>query len=434
MTFSHRKLTSFAAALLASSTLVATPASSREAVIGLSPLQASDDLKAQAERVIMYLAETVEPGETALVFDALDVELIGSFSVPEGEAYANPKAKLQANRQLFAAFKHFFEGANPDADRPAAIDLPKLLRTIREHYPSDNERSIILLGSPVHDDPLAPSYSMEGGRVPYDGLVAAEANVSAYSTGGLPGSLDDDAVLFGIVPAAKGWQASLNHEYHVERFWSVSVEAHGGTMRYFGEDIETLFRLANEDGEPTAHPQPLVPTDKLEMIRFFPDKGRDAKTEAPSESAPNRTDIDWHYAENVRVRASWDCLACDLDLHVRSHPQAEVLFYGRSSTAEGQLFKDVRRGMTNGFETVVLNDAVDLAEMLIAINFYAGDATDGPVAVEIELSVGDRSFTKTVELKAQSGNGGVGRSAILERGSAPNRHWIVLSALELTKK
>lgn len=432
MTMSNTRIT-ILAALLASSMLTAAPASSREAIIGLSPLQSSAELKAQAGRTIEHLAATVDPGETALVFDASKVELIGAFAVPDGKAYANPRAKLQANRVLLSKLKAFIDHAETDSRRPAAVDLPAFLRAVRAHYPSDADRSIIVLGSPVHDDPLAPSTSMAGGRVPNDGLIAANANVSPYGTGELAGSLDGDDVLFGIVPAAGSWVVSPDHAYHAERFWTLSVEEHGGSMAYFGDDLETLFRLARDGTHGSPHPQPLVPTDKLEMIRFFPDRARIDRGEASPGDDGDPQEIDWRNAENVRIRASWDCAVCDLDLHVRAHPAAETLYYAHSETGEGQLFKDLRSGVTNGFETVVLNGTVDLSETLVAVNFYGGEAPDLPVTARIELSSGGVSVERTVELTARSGNLGGGRDTMLSSGAAPDGHWVVLTGPEIAE-
>lgn len=215
---------------------------------------------------------------------------------------------------------------------------------------------------------------------------------------------------------------SLDHGYHVERFWTLSAEAHGGTMGYFGDDLASLFRLALEDIDGQPHPQPLSPTDKLEMVRFFPDQG---PGDSEAERQGSAEDIDWRNAANVRVRASWGCETCDLDLYVRPDQQADVLYYAQSRTADGELYKDLRRGMTNGFETVVLNGTVDLDAVLIAINHYGGGAPAAPVTATIELSVGSRTFTKSVALDVRSGNGGNGADVVLDAGTAPGPHWAV---------
>ncbi|WP_299870539.1 hypothetical protein [uncultured Hoeflea sp.] len=429
MTHLKTPLNTAIAALIATTVLSATPCFSQEAIIGLSPHQTADDLRAQAERVIAYLVEAIDPGESALIFDADRMKLIGTFEVPDGSAYENPRAKVQANRAVLGALKRLIDAAKPDADRPAAIDMPGFLRTVRAHYPATDgkERAIIVLGSPVYDDPLAPSLSMAGGRVGNDGLISAFGHVSPYGTSDLPGTLDGDAVYFGIVPAATmdNWQVSLEHGYHVERFWTLSVEAHGGVMAYYGDDMASLFRLASDGARGQPHSQPLAPTDKLEMVRFFPDQGLDGDDEP--QIPDNAEEIDWQKASNVRVRASWACETCDLDLYVRPDPRADVLYYARSRTVEGELYKDLRRGMTNGFETVVLNGTFDLEAMLIAVNLYGGKAPVAPVTATIELSVGSQTFTKSVDLNVRSGNRGNGADMMLETGTAPSAHWIVVS-------
>lgn len=427
------KTTTFLTGVSVALLIASGSTNARDAIIGLSPAQSPADLQAQAERVIEHLIETVDPGETALIFDALEVELIGTFEVPNNDAYANPRAKLQANRAVLTELRAFFEGAVLDDEHPGAVNLPDFLRTIRAHYPSDDPRSIIVLGSPLYDDPLAPSMSMLRGGVPNDGAIAAPSHVTPYSTGNLSGTLEGDQLLFGIVPSAENWAVSQDHGYHVERLWTLTMEAHGGETAYFGEDLQTLFRLASDGVEGSAHAQPLAPTDKLELVRFLPDQGRVGGRPAPEPELAQ--DVDWHNAVSLNVRATWDCTSCDLDLYVQPNETADTLYYAQSRTADGQLYKELREGVTNGFEVVVLNGLVDVADLVVAINFYDHQAVDGlpdlPITGQIELSIGDVARTIPFALDAETGNRGENWQAMLADTAEVDPRWVVWRGADL---
>ncbi len=428
------KATTFLTGLAVAAFVAAGPSDARDAIIGLSPAQHPSELQSQAERVIEHLVETLNPGGSALIFDALNLHLIGTFAVPDNPAYANPRAKLQANGEALRSIRTFFEGAEADEGRPGAVDLPGFLRTTRVRYPSDEPRAIIVLGSPIHDDPLAPSLSMADGRVPNDGAIAATSNVSTFSTGDLPGTLEGDQLYFGIVPSASDWSVSFDHAYHVERFWTLSMEAHDGRMGYFGDDLGTLFRLAADGGETAPHPQPLAPTDKLEMIRFFPDQGGLSSRPARESAEAAVPDVDWRNVAGLRVRATWDCASCDLDLYVVPHAGTEALYYGRSRTPEGQLYKELEAGVTNGYEVVVLAGTVDVADLVVGVNLYdrlpSSDAS-GPVNGAIELIAGGVTHTIPFTLESVTGNRGANWEAMMSGEPAIDPHWTVWDGLGL---
>lgn len=428
------KATTFLAGLAVAAIVAAGPSEARDAIIGLSPAQSSTGVQAQAERVIEHLIETLDPGESALIFDALNLQLLGTFAVPDNPAYANPRAKLQANGEALRAIRTFFEGAEADEARPGAVDLPGFLRTIRVRYPSDDPRAIIVLGSPLYDDPLAPSLSMADGNVPNDGAIAASSNVSPYSTDNLPGSLEGDQLYLGIVPAASDWSVSFDHAYHVERFWTLSMEAHGGAMGYFGDDITSLLHLAAEGIAAPAHPQSLVETDKLEMIRFFPDQGGLGAQPAQERAAGEALNLDWHGVSGLQVRATWDCASCDLDLYVVPHATAEALYYGHSRTPEGQLYKELEAGVTNGYEVVVLSGTVDVTDVTVGVNLYdrlPNGSMSAPITGAIELIVGSATHTIPFTLEAATGNRGANWDAMMAGETATDPHWKIWEGLEL---
>ena len=111
-------------------------------------------------------------------------------------------------------------------------------------------------------------------------------------------------------------------------------------------------------------------------------------------------------ANNVEIGISWKC-QCDLDLYSRPIPNAQVLYFGETSSEFGQYWKDYREApnAANGFETILFKVPLDLRVLLIAINFYDGDAPQG-VSGEIRLSVDGQVYASAFQIKAAKGNQG----------------------------
>lgn len=406
------------------------PAYAHDTVIGLSPHQSPETVKKQAEQVIAHLAGIVQPGEQAHVFDAANNRLLGIFQVPAKQAYSNPRAKLQANKALIGSLKRFIDGAEAVPDRIASIDLPGFLRTLRQNYPSEQNRAVIVLGSAIYDDPLAPSVSMQGGHVPNDGHISAGFGISPYGTAGISGTLEGTDIYFGLV-GGSDWAVSSQHAYAVERFWTLSAEAHGASMAYMGDDLATLFGLARDDTPDRQHSAPLAETDKRFMIRFAPEKARASAPQPEPETIPAPEPV-WRIARDVRIGLTWACEKCDLDLYVRAKPSAEVVYFGQQETPEATLHKDfIGSPSANGFETVVINGVVDLSKTKIAVNYYGGAANGASPGGEIKISIGDKVWAKPFQIKATRGNKGKGAKAALEQNTAPNDHWVLIDPLSV---
>lgn len=410
--------------------LTSTPASARNAVIGLSPHQSPAALKVQAEKTFIHLTETLKPGEEARIFNAGTGRIITTFKVPNKKSYANPRAKLQANREAIGKVKRFIDTARPVPGKEAGINLPLFLRAVRRNYPTRGGADLIILGSPIFDEVKAPSLSMLNARVPNDGHVGAHQSRSLYGTKGLSGSLKGYDVYFGD-PSSQ-WSVSTQHSYHVERFTTLLVEGHGGSLAYFGSDLQTLFALAGQDQPDRKHSEPLTQTDKLEMIQFAPDTARVADLYSkPLEVEPAPEPV-WRNAGNISIGITWEALDADLDLYVRPKPSAEVVYYGNASTFEGRLFKDFLASPRTGFETVALNGInADLSQLRLAVNFYGGRSGTGKVKGELRLAIGEKVWAQSFTINRATGNGGTGKEAVIIDNVAPNNAWLVFDPLAI---
>lgn len=394
----------------AAMSLIASAAEARDTVVALSPLQDTAAARGQVELVIGQLANALQPGERAAIFDVETARLIAELVVPEGAAYANPRARLQANAPALRALKAWFGAAQNIPGRTAQGDLPKLLREVAKHYPAGEEGAdlIVLLNS-IWDRADAPSLSMRGGRVLNDGFVAAGLDVSPVGTTGVAGTLKGYDVRMGLI--GPDGMVSGAHAYAVERFWTLEVEALGGSMAFYGDDLNTLFRGAGEDAPNRAHPQPLEATDKLEVLSFQPDLAATAET-------PRRL-------RNAVLGISWSAQRSDLDLYVRAAPGAQPIFFGNPSTPEGALHKDLRDAPRGGFETVTLIGELDPAAIFVAVNHFGGAVPAGGLHGQLVVAWGEETRRIPFALTA-NGDRGAGREATLRDGHAASGAWAVI--------
>lgn len=422
---------SVGASALALSLAFATPTEGRDLAFGLSSNQTPEAVRAQVEQALLFAATELEPSETALFFDAGRVRLLGEFRAPEGRAKSNVRARLQANRAVVGALKGFINGAEAVPGQIGVSDWPGLLQLLRTGYETDTDRALIMLGSSIFNEPEAPSISMVGGRVPNDGHIAAVQGQSPYATSGLSGSLDGYDVYVGLV--GDDWEVSEAHGYHVQRFWTLNAEGHGATMSYFGDDLATLYRLVAEGPSEDAHnhADPLMETDKLEMLSFAPDNGTlPPLYAAPLNEEPAPEPI-WQSAQPVNVGVTWDQSGVDVDLYVRPKPDAEVIYYGNADTAAGRLFKDYTVSPGVGFETVALNGRIDLSKTQIALNYYGGPGQPSGVTGELRIAIGDEVWAAPFEISATEGNRGAGAETALVDQVVPNVAWVLVDPMKV---
>lgn len=414
--------------------LTSTPAAAENVVIAVSSAQAPDGAKADIEQAVALILDTVKPGETAYLFDGTSNRLIAEFRVPEGKAYQNPRAKLAANRTFMEEAKAVYESAHLTDDPHAKIDIPGLFRNVATNYPATDTSALIVFGSPLADFELEPSLSMRGGAVPNDGHITARLGQSPYGMTGVRGTLKGYNVYFWT----KGgeWKQSTAHSSAVERAWTLSVSSLGGSMQYFGDDLKTLLSLARKGG--TAHPasDQIVPTSKLEMIRFEPNTASAIDIFSADLAGNPASQRLTETARNVQVGISWNCSSCDLDLYLRPNAGAEVIYFGHTQTTEGRLFKDYLNSpsLTNGYETIALHGPLDLKRMRVAVNFYSGSVLPKTLSGEIRISVNDDVWAMPFTIDAATGNSGEGADRILDGAQSADGTWIVIDPMDVLKR
>ncbi len=430
MLFNFR-LSVFLTVLLVTATTLA-----HELAIGLSPFQERAAAKAQVTSTLQLMTDTLEPGESALIFDAYHLRSLGVFSVPNKSAYRHKKAKLQANRKIVKSLLLFAKQVRKPKGRHepsimGAIRLPQALRFIGENYPTTKESDLILLGNPLYDDPKEQDFTMIHNHIPGDGHFNKARNVTPYGIKGQGSLLTKQRVHLGF--ADETWMKDDHHGYFVKRLWTLFIEGQGGMLSTFTSDLSTLFQRVKHQSPVPTHAYTVRHTNKLEMILLRPPVVENEVSiyERPLTSSPLVSEL-LHEAPNVEIGLTWECGDCDLDLYVRKEPSSEILWYLNSKTAEGKYFKDWMRSpsLTNGYETVAYHVPIDLEQLFLAANFYGGKSSSG-VKGELRISLDGQTYAKSFHLRPSEGNRGRGREETLATGQAVNPHWLVIDPLEV---
>jgi hypothetical protein len=414
---------------------VASPAPAYEMAIGLSPYQDPRQAETQVKQVLQFLTDTIQPGQSALLFDAYHLRTLGVFAVPPNPSYRHPKAKVQANAKTMASLFAFAKQASlpPGTQEPAmpnALRWPQALRFIGQNYPPNGQAHLIMLGSPLFDDPAEQGFSMRHGRIPGDGHLASDRARSPYGTKGQETLLTQWRVHLGFPGVS--WKQTDHHAFYVQRFWTLHVERQGGQLATFTNDMPTLFERVRTNAAAQTNQYKAELSDKVEMIQLRPPTVKQTSIyERPLSSVP-LTAHALQRASNVEVGITWECSGCDLDLYGQNALGSAPLWFLCPQTKDGQYFKDFRNSprSANGYETLAYNVPIDLNALLLAVNFYHGNAPGG-VKGEVRISFNGQTYAKAFHISAPDGNGGVGRQETLTARRANNPAWLVIDPMEV---
>lgn len=370
-----------------------------ELVMVLSPNLHAEEAKLQAATVLEFLV-TLDLGERVTVVDGYNLQSIGTFSVPNSSSYENPRAKMGANREFAAALMQFAQGSKLPANlSPGSMRLPQLLRHIGANYASQERVDVVMLGSPFYEGDN--QFSMANGRIPSDGHINSSRSETPYGTTDQPDLLQNVRIHFGY--GHEEVLQSDRHHFYVQRFWTLYIEALGGSLATFTADQPTLFRRSMSGAEPPSHTYVLNETQRLEMIIL--------KTEVQDQSIYERELSSKELgtgqlsgAKSVEIAISWDCKTCDIDLWAQPYPYAQPIYFGNTETPEGTYHKDYETSpeTINGFETIIFHKPVNLDQLLILVHFFDGHSPGG-VKGEIRMTVDGLTFAKAFHIPGEIG-------------------------------
>jgi len=316
---------------------MASHSSARDMAIGLSPYQDADVAERQVKAVLEFLAETLEPGDRCIIFDAYRVQSLGTFAVPDKAVYRQPKAKVQANRQAVAAMIQFARAAKrPEGESEpsiiGAVRLPQALRFIGQDYPVMQDSDVIILGSPIYDDPKDKAFTMRPNHFPGDGHLTKARSETPYGIKGQDSLLTKRRVHLAFPD--EEWKQDDHHSYYVERFWTLFIERQGGQLSSFTHDLPSVFLRIKSNAPSAKHAYTIEPTEKLEMILLPPPtvKKQTSIYERPLSTTPLTPDA-LKRVSRIEVGITWECVGCDLDLYGQNTPGSAPLWFLCTQTA-----------------------------------------------------------------------------------------------------
>ncbi len=420
-------------AVLVLTALAMNHAYARNMVVAISPYMKPAAAKAQNIKLLKFLTE-LEAGDEIILLDAFNLSIIGEFNIPDDPAYKNPKARLAVNRSAVGALMRFTgkvtaPGADAHPVVSGAVRLPQLLRYIANNFAGGDRLDVIVLGSPLYDDPKEPVFSMANGHFPSDGHLFASQSKTPFGAAGHPDLFKNLHVHIGY--GNEQVRHNDRHGYFVERFWALYVEQQGGKLASFVGDLPTLFRRIKHNVTPANHHYTPVKSGKLEMIRLRLEENKQSIYDRPLSTA-QITKAQIRRANHVEIGISWQCGECDLDLYARATPGAPILYFGHAESAQGRYWKDYRNSPTptNGFETIAFKIPLDLRVLLIAVNFYEGIAQQG-VSGELRLSIDGDTYASTFHIAATTGNQGKGALEAIKSGHANQNQSIIINPLRI---
>lgn len=317
-------------------------------------------LQSAAQQFQDLLSARAQPGDVIHLVSTPSHRPVASLVIPEG----NHNARLRdssvkaATRKLKALFS-----ASPNRGS-SQIQLPSVAATVRSLRRTEFPSRVVLIGSPIYDDPRQQGWSMTGGMVPTDGALNAEHSPFNNATNFPNGTQ------ISWLSATTDWGDDPAHRDAVTRFNRLYLQTRNGQLTRMTADAETAFHFGT-----TQFPGSVTPSREEPGVKFVAvqsDRESDPMAERkltvevdppqpepptpvqpapvePTPPAPERTEVETVLADAesnqdvIGLAINWESEdpSCDLDLHVSSRGESEELYYRQKETGFGQLFRDV---------------------------------------------------------------------------------------------
>jgi len=389
------------------------PSGSQFFVVGVSPYL-DKSVKDEVYRgLVRLLVEDLPLNSTVSIYDAFDLKRITQVTLPSSRAFNSSKTRANQFAPAIRELKAFLAADHP---RPAAAHLnfdsalrvPQFADFLADNLAVSNRPlTVLLVGSPLFQDPKEPSFSMVDGYFPSDGHLQASREDSVF---GFTGQTNRQPLLavywlyFG-----DPWTSDL-HKEKVTRFWTLYFERRCGQLATFNQDVPTTLQafcratpgiLASTRGWALDSQQ-----TKLEMLRvsrsvelsdwITRDKLSETAPKAPTVMVgPMKIGIRWK--DNI-----------DLDLYATPRQGAETLFFQHTRSPEGYYYKDHRSSPGREYEFIEFESPIDVRQVEAFVNFYKGSRPDGPHG-EVRIEFDGRIYSGRFQIEASEGNrGGTG--------------------------
>jgi hypothetical protein len=390
--------------------------------IAISPNLSGDSRQRISGKLFEFVL-SAPAGSTFEIVDAVALNRIASFQIPQEEVYGSPRLRAQKLDNDLSKVKEFFAKGSQALPRLLnAVKLPQLLTLVGERRRGSEQR-LLVVGSPLYIDEEEDVFSMDSGYFPSDGHMMLPGDQSVFSTVGRESLLAGVRVYFALVEPA--WR-NHSHENRVKRFWSLYISREGGALISFAADPVVVFEQTLDASLPplAIDPPAFDSNAKPEMIALSNTRmvedwlSRDTVAAA---SPPNSV------LGSLDIGIRWSCRECDLDLYSAPEPGSKELSYMQTSSGMGRHIKDFTESPTPvaGYETVEFSSPVDVRRATAAVNLYAGNAPNGAEG-ELRVRFNGHVYTRPFRIAATSGNRGRDDG---NRGASPS--WVVFDLSEI---
>ncbi|HXU75698.1 MAG TPA: hypothetical protein VN794_03975, partial [Methylomirabilota bacterium] len=160
-----------------------------EYVVGISPFLDKSVKDVIYRGLVRLLVEDLPLNSKLRVYDAFELKSITELSVPNAEAFKSPKTRANQfapairDVKLFLAEEHA-KPTNSHSSFEGAIRLPQFLDFLSENLRKTGlSPAVLLIGSPLYQDPKEPAFSMVDGYFPSDGHLHASREQSVFGFG-----------------------------------------------------------------------------------------------------------------------------------------------------------------------------------------------------------------------------------------------------------
>ncbi|NOY42788.1 MAG: hypothetical protein GXP26_13260 [Planctomycetes bacterium] len=336
---------------------------------------------------------------------------LASMTVPAGSRNRRLRSQ-EINGELRKLIPYF---TTETATGSQQINLPAVPATVRSLRRTQFPARVIIVGTPIYDDPQQGYWSMADGKVPTDASLEAPNCPFHMGVVDFPGG-----TIAEWFPPTSRFGVDHVHEEAITRYYRLFFQKHKAKLTRLTSNIAIALDGSASQFSDTLSPQQnaeLMRTVRLQISERQPRQSNKPVLEEAEQvlAAAEEANHEMAFAIN------WvsEDPSCDIDVHVRSAGCPEVLFFGNTETPFGKFFRDVQSsGSINGDSANYQNwewvriDHGRLEDLTIWLNAYR---TAEPAQVRIIGVSKGRRYERNIQI---NGPGDGGRSEDRELSDA----------------
>ena len=370
--------------------------------VNSGPPQDAKTRREVGQRLQVHIGTTCAEGDVVHFLLTPGQEPLATMTVPAG----NRNRRLRS-QELGDGLRKLIPYLNAEtATGSQQVNLPAVPATLRSLRRTQFPARVIIVGTPLYDDPRQGDWSMADGKVPTD--AALEAPECPFNMGVV--DFPEDTIVEWFTPTSK-FGVDHVHEEAITRFYRLFFQKHKAELTHLTANIALAL-----DGQASQFPDILLPQPSSELMRtarLETSERQPRQTNKPVlEEAEQVLEAAEEANDEMAFAIHWFSTdpRCDIDIRVRSAGCGEVLYFGNKETPFGKLFRDVLSSGSIDDDSAdyqkwewVRIDHGRLEDLTIWLNAYS---TTKPAQVRIiGVSKGKR-FERNIQINGP-GDGGL---------------------------